>query len=105
MSLTSVTQATSKATTVINNKSVGKIVMNNAALVAGVEVSFTLTNSRIKANDVIVVNHASAGTGGSYLVQANTIADGSCKITVSNVSAGDLSEAIVLQYRVLHVID
>jgi hypothetical protein len=101
MPLSSVTQATNKSTGVTQNKRVGKIVMNNEALGAAAEASFTLTNSQIGADDVIVVNHASAGTAGAYMVQANAVAAGSCKITVTNHSAGSLSEAIVLQYRVL----
>ena len=48
-----------------------------------------------------MVNHGSAGTAGSYLAQANTIADGSFAITVTNVSAGNLSEAIVLNFVAL----
>ncbi len=101
MAISSVTQATSKSTGVTLNKTVGKITMNGAALTAGSEVSFTVTNSKVAADDVVVANHSSAGTGGSYIVQVNTVAAGSFKITVSNCSAGDLSEAIVLQYRVL----
>jgi hypothetical protein len=49
----------------------------------------------------VIVNHASGGTAGSYLVQANSIAAGSFKITISNVSAGNLGEAIVLNYVAL----
>lgn len=101
MALSSVTQATSKSTGVTLNKRVGKIVMNNATLNAGAEVSFTLTNSTIGADDVMIVIHASAGTAGSYMVQANAMADGSCGITVTNLSGGNLGEAIVLQFRVL----
>ena len=97
----SVTQATSKATAVTLNQVAGVITLNNAALAAAAEVSFTVTNSEITASDVVVVNHASAGTAGSYLVQANSIAAGSFKITVANVSAGSLSEAIVLNYQIL----
>lgn len=101
MALSSVTQATNKSTGVTLNKRVGKIVMNNASLTAGSEVSFTVTNSTVNADDVVVVNHASAGTAGAYAVHANAIADGSFKITVGNMSAGDLGEAAVLQFRVL----
>ncbi len=104
MPISSVTQATNKSTGVTLNKTTGKIVMNNEALGAAAEVSFTVTNSRVAADDVVVVNHASAGTAGSYLVAANAVAAGSFKITVSNVSAGSLSEAIVLQYRVLRAL-
>ena len=92
----SVTQATNKGTAVTLNKVAGVVTMNGAALAAAAEVSFTVTNSECTASDVVIVNHASAGTAGSYLVQANTIAAGSIKLTVSNVSGGSLSAAIVL---------
>jgi hypothetical protein len=49
---------------------------------------------------VVVVNHSSAGTAGSYLVQANSIAAGSFKITVANVGS-TASEAIVLSFVAL----
>ena len=96
-----VTQDTDKSTGVTLNTAAGAITMNGAALTAGSEVSFTVTNDKVAATDVVVVNHASAGTAGSYLVQANSLAAGSFAITVSNVSAGDLSEAIVLNYAVI----
>ena len=72
-----VTQATSKATGVTLNAASGVITMNDAALAAAAEVSFTVTNSEVAATDVVVVNHGSGGTAGSYLVQANSIAAGS----------------------------
>ena len=86
-----VTQATSKSTGVTLNTESGQITMNNAQLNAGVEVTFTVTNSKIAATDVVVACHGSAGTAGSYLVNANTMASGSFKVTVANVSAGSLS--------------
>jgi hypothetical protein len=95
-----VTQETSKATTVVLNKPCGQITMHNAQLAAAAEVSFTVTCSEVAASDIVLVNHSSAGTGGAYLVQANTIAAGSFKITVSNVSADALSQAIVLTFVV-----
>ena len=96
----SVTQATSKATGVTLNKTAGVITMDDAQLNAGVEVSFTVTNSEVTASDAVLINHASGGTAGSYLAQANSIAAGSFAITVTNASAGNLSEAIVLNYQV-----
>jgi catabolite regulation protein CreA len=96
-----VTQETSKSTGVTLNQPCGQITMDDAELAAGAEVTFTVTNSEVAAANVVLVNHGSAGTGGAYLVQANTIAAGSFKITVSNVSAGALSEAIVLNFAVI----
>ena len=96
-----VTQATNKSTGVTLNTESGQITMNNAALAAAAEVTFTVTNSKIAATDVVVANHGSAGTAGSYLVNANTMASGSFKVTVSNVSGGSLSEAIVINFVAL----
>lgn len=95
-----VTQATNKSTGVTLNKQWGQITMNNAALGAGAEVSFTVTNSRVSADDVITVNHSSGGTAGSYMVQATAVANGSFAIVVTNHTAGSLSEAIVLTFTV-----
>ena len=91
-----VTQATNKSTGVTLNTESGQITMNNAQLDAGVEVTFTVTNDKIAATDCVVVNHGSGGTAGSYLVGVSTVAAGSFKVTVTNASAGNLSEAIVL---------
>ncbi len=96
-----VTQATSKSTGVTLNAASGQITCDDATLNAGVEVSFTVTNSEIAATDVIVVNHASGGTAGSYLAQATAVAAGSCAITITNTSAGNLGEAIVLNFVAL----
>ena len=74
--------------------------MNGAELAGGAEATFTVTNSEIAATDVVVVNHSSAGTAGSYLVQANSIAAGSFAITVANVGS-TASEAIVLSFVAL----
>ena len=69
-----VTQATSKSTGVTLNFPSGSITMNGAALADATNVSFTVTNSSIAATDVVIVNHASAGTAGAYSVLANAVA-------------------------------
>ena len=96
-----VTQLSNKSTGVTLNTESGQITMNNAQLDAGTEVTFTVTNSKIAATDVVVACHGSAGTAGAYIVSANGIAAGSFKITVSNVSGGSLSEAIVINFVAL----
>lgn len=96
-----VTQATSKSTGVTLNKLCGEITMHNASLSAGAEVSFTVTNSSIAAGDVVVVNHASAGTAGSYAVHAHSLGVGSFAIMVGNMTSGSLAEAIVLRFVII----
>jgi hypothetical protein len=95
-----VTQATSKATGVTLNKCCGEITLNNAALAAATVVSFVLTNSAIAATDNIILNHTATGTFGAYLLNGRCAA-GSATIDVRNVTAGSLSEAIVIRFTVL----
>ena len=78
--------------------------MNNASLGAGTIVSFTLTNSAIAATDVLVLNHISGGTVGSYSLNAQCAA-GSATINVRNNTAGGLSEAIVIQFALIKGVD
>jgi hypothetical protein len=95
-----VAQSTSKSTAVTLNKRCGQITMNGAALAAATTVSFTLTNSTIAATDLLVLNHVSGGTAGSYLLNAQAAA-GSASINVRNITAGSLSEAIVIGFAVV----
>ena len=74
--------------------------MNNANLVTGTAVSFTLTNSQIAATDLLIINHASGGTTGAYVFDARAAA-GSATITVRNVTSGDIAEALVISFAVI----
>lgn len=96
-----VTQATSKATGVTLDKATGQITMNAAALAANAIVSFTLTNSLIAADDNVVCHRKSGGTAAAYQVWVDSVAAGSCVICVRNVSAGALSEAVIMQYSLV----
>jgi hypothetical protein len=98
-----VTQATSKATGVTLSESTGQITLNAAALAADTTVSFTLTNTVIEANDILILNHIRAGTAGSYLLNAQSAA-GSASINVRNITAGSLSEAIVISFAVIKAV-
>ena len=96
-----VTQLTSKSTGVTLDKSCGQITMNNAALAGTTNVTFTLTNSLIGVKDVLVLN-VYGGTSGSYNVWVSGLAVGSATITVRNITGGSLSEAIVINYAIIH---
>ncbi len=98
-----VTQLTNKANGMTLSKSTGQITLNAAALAASTTVSFTLTNTVIEANDILIMNHISAGTAGSYLLNAQSAA-GSASINVRNISAGSLSEAIVIAFAVIKAV-
>lgn len=97
-----VTQATDKSTAVTLNKSAGRITMNNAALAANTAVSFTFNNSFFSSNDILILNVAAGATAGAYLAYVTAETAGSCTITVVNRTAGSLSEAVVLNFALIH---
>jgi len=97
-----VTQATSKSTGVTLSKSAGRITMNNAELAANTAVSFTLTNTVISANDAIIVNVSGGGTAAAYTVYISSMTAGSAVVTLRNLTAGALSEAVVINFAILH---
>lgn len=94
----SVTQATSKSTGVELNTPCGQITMDAASLSAATAVAFTLTNSQISPQDVVAVSIKSGATAGAYAVSTLDIASGSVKIVLRNLTAGALSEAVVLNF-------
>jgi hypothetical protein len=97
-----VTQATDKSTGVTLNKSAGRITMNNAALLGNTAVSFTLTNSVISAKDAIIVNVSGGGTAAAYTTYISSMTAGSAVITLRNLTAGSLSEAVILNFAIIH---
>jgi len=98
-----VTQSSSKSTGVTLNKATGQITLNGAALTANTNVAFTLTNSTIAANDILVFNHVSGGTIGAYNFNA-VASSGSAVVTVRNITSGSLSEAPVVSFAVIKAV-
>jgi len=99
-----VTQLTSKSTGVTLNKSAGQITMNNAELANVTNVTFTLTNNTISAKDVVTLSVASGATAGAYNCWISSKGTGTCTITLRNLSGGALSEAVVINFAVIHVL-
>jgi hypothetical protein len=98
-----VTQATSKSTAVTLNKSSGRITMNNASLASNTSVSFTVNNSSVSANDTIILNiSGGTATASTYNAWVDTLTSGSFIVSVRNISGGSLSEAVVLNFAVIH---
>jgi len=98
-----VTQATDKSTAVTLNKPAGRITMNNASLTTATNATFTLNNSFISANDTVILTISGGqATAGSYNVFANSLAAGSVSISLRNISGGTLSEAVVINFAILH---
>jgi predicted ThiF/HesA family dinucleotide-utilizing enzyme len=98
-----VTQATDKSTAVTLNKSMGRITMNAASLATATNATFTLNNNLISANDTVILTISGGqATPGSYNAFANALATGSVSITLRNISGGTLSEAVVINFCVIH---
>jgi hypothetical protein len=95
-----ITQGSNKSTGVTLEGASGRITLNAAALAADTTVSFTLTNTSITANDLLLLNHVSGGTAGAYTLNGQAGA-GTASINVRNVTGGSLSEAIVIGFAVL----
>jgi hypothetical protein len=96
-----VSQTGNKSTGVTLDKASGEITMQNTNLAAATTVSFTLTNSVISPHDLLLINIVGGvTTPGTYNVDArcNT---GSALISIRNITAGSLGEAVVLRYAVI----
>lgn len=96
-----VTQATSKSTAVTLNKSAGQITMNAASLAATTNVTFTLTNSLLSTKDVLILN-VTNGTSAAYNCWVSSMGAGSATITLRNISASPLAEAVVINFAIIH---
>lgn len=95
-----VTQATSKATGVLLNALCGTVTTHNASLAATTSVAFVLTNNFVNANDIVIAQHESGGTVGAYNV-CTAAAAGTVSVTIRNMTAGPLVEALVLRFIVI----
>ena len=100
-----VTQLTDKSTAVTLNKPAGRITMSNASLATATNATFTLNNSFISSNDTVVLTISGGqATPGSYNVFANALSAGAVSITLRNISGGTLSEAIVINFALIHCV-
>jgi hypothetical protein len=100
-----VTQLTDKSTGVTINASAGQITMNNATLNATTNVAFTMTNSKISAKDLVIVNVAGGvASNVTYNCWVSGHTAGSCAFVLRNISAGPLSEAVVLNFAIIHCV-
>ena len=99
-----VTQLTSKSTAVTLNKSAGRITMNNAALAGGAAASFTLNNTYISVNDIpiLCVSAGSVADATTYTVYVSSLGAGTVVITLRNLTATSQSEAVVINFALIH---
>lgn len=96
-----VTQTTSKSTPVTLNKPCGRITMHGAALAAGASVSFSLLNSIVAVGDLVLVQARGFAANLTYRSWTDVTANGAVVIALQNISAGSLSEAVVIDFVVI----
>ena len=100
-----VTQITSTTTGVEINAVCGTITTIAGTLAAGGEEAFTVTNSAVAANDVVVVTMKSTASAGSPAPHVSATADGSFVISITNLHASAaLDEALVLNFVVIKAV-
>lgn len=99
-----VTQATSKTTAVTLNKICGTITTSTASLAANTAVSFSFVNSTIASTDNLILNIV-GGTNGAYCLGMDAITNGSCTITLRNLTAGAIAEAVSIRFTVLKAVN
>jgi hypothetical protein len=96
-----VVQATDKTTPITLNVASGAFGTAASALAANQTVRFTMNNSKIGINDVLVLNRVAGGTGSSYQVWCDFTTDGTAGICIRNISGGSLSESINVNFAII----
>lgn len=103
-----VTQLTSRTTGVTLNQACGEITLFAGSLAGHEADEFTLTNSEIGANDIVIVNiksGAAAGTRKYYTIGVTSVSAGACTISIGNNDNGTLpatgTDTLVLSFAVI----
>ena len=99
-----VTQATSKTTAVTINKLCGRITMSGNNMTANEEVQFLVNNTTSADGDTVIINYYGGGTYGAYFIQAGQVTTNAFTISVRNVSAGTLGEAISMGFSIIKAV-
>ena len=92
-----VTQPTSKSTTVTLNKPSGTITMHNASLAAGASVEFSLNNNLLAAGDGLVVNPDGVTGYAVEVAYSNSATEVVLRVTNKGTTRSD---AVVIRFRI-----
>lgn len=99
---TAVTQGTSITTGVTCNGYTGVITTVSQTIAAGAEAEFTVTNSSVKATDVVVACIKTHTSAGDFIVAVSAVADGSFKLRLTNLHASTAgNNVLVINFIVL----
>ena len=89
--------------TVTANGRHGRLTSLADSISKGAVATFTVNNTYVGQNDVIVLNVANGGTVGAYAVAVTAVANGSFQVSVTNNGAGALAEALVFSFAVIKI--
>ena len=97
-----VTQLTSKTTNVTLNTPTGRITMDDSTLNNNAVARFTMINTSVGVNDVVIINIKENGsTAEAYIAFIADIGDGFVDLALWNRSGGQLSESVELNFAVI----
>lgn len=95
-----VTQTTSKSTTVTLNKPSGFITTHDAALAAGATAIFSFNNSSFVSSDAVLLTVVGQ-VADEYTIQYTHTVEGGGSIAITNNTADSLSEAVAINFVVV----
>jgi len=97
-----VTQVTSKSTSVALNKPSGRITMASDTLAAGASVVFVITNNLVSNSDGAVVGlNGNVTNTSNYRVEFVGCLTGLIVVKLTNVASGPLADAVQINFQVL----
>lgn len=97
---TAVTQATSITTGVTCDAYSGVITTVSQTVAGGAEASFTVTNSKVAATDVVEVSIKTHTSAGLFFAAVTTVAAGSFRISLANLDAAAGNNVLVINFAV-----
>lgn len=99
---TAVTQATSITTGVTCSAYTGVITTVSQTVAAGAEAEFTVTNTKVRATDVVVACIKTHTSAGEFIVGVSAVAAGSFKLRLTNLHASAAGDnVLVINFVVL----
>ncbi len=99
---TAVTQASSITTGVTCSAYSGVITTVSQTVAGGAEAEFTVTNTKVRATDVVVACIKTHTSAGEFIVGVSAVADGSFKLRLTNLHASTAgNDVLVINFVVL----
>lgn len=96
-----VTQLTSKSTSVTLNKPSGQIITSSSALGAGVTTAFILNNTLLTGNDNIKVIVGGTEAAGAYQADCTYCVNGVANITIKNLDSISRTDAVAINFTII----